>query len=131
MPIKICSEAYFFRLEVEILKALLPSSILVTCPAHLNLLDLITSSSSLLLLLLLSMLLISRSLDLWTITGISSLCLINKLPFPSFSIFNFLFLPSISSYVFQIMKELCTSSSYSFLFRHLPFSGIMKKVISS
>ena len=79
------------------------------------------------LLVLLSMLLNSRSMDLWKIC-ISSLCSIDKLSFPSFSIFSFL---PISSSVSQIVKELCSSSSYSFHLHHLSFNGIMKETISS
>ena len=53
------------------------------------------------------------------------LCSIDKLWFPSISIFSFLFIP-ISSFS-QIAKGLC--SSYSLHFRHLLDS--MKKTISS
>ena len=77
------------------------------------------------------MLLISRSMDLWNKNCISSLCLIDKLSFPSFFIFSFLFKLPISSCVSQIIKELCSSSSYSFHFCHLSFNAIVKKVISS
>ena len=61
---------------------------------------------------------------------ISFLCSIDKLSFPSFSIFSFLLQLPISFSVSQIIKEPCpSSSSYSFHFRHLFFNGIMKKVI--
>ena len=81
-------------------------------------------------LLIISMLLIRKSMDLWKLF-ISSLCTIDKLSFPSVSIFNFLLWLPISSSVSQIIKELCSSSSYSFYFRHLLFNGIMKEAISS
>ena len=77
---------------------------------------------------------INRSMDLWKITFISSLCSTDKLSFPSFSIFIFLLQLPISSPVSQIIKELCSSSSsssYSFYFHHLSFNGIMKEAISS
>ena len=61
----------------------------------------------------------------------SSLCSIDKLSFPSFSISGFLLQLPLSSSVSQIIQELCSCSSYSFLFRHLSFKGIVKKVISS
>ena len=85
--------------------------------------QLYTKSVSLLLLLLLSMLVISRSMDLWKIR-ISSLCWIDKLLFTSFSIFSFLLYQPIS-FVSQITKELCFCSSYSFHFNHLS-NGIME-----
>ena len=62
------------------------------------------------------MLLVSRSMDLWKIY-ISSFCLIDKLSYPSFSIFSFLFLLPISCSSSQIIKELCFSSSHSFYFQ--------------
>ena len=70
------------------------------------------------------MLFISRSMDLWQIC-ISSLCLIEK---TVVSIYFDLQLPPLapnSSYISQIINELCSSSSYSFHFHHLYFSGIM------
>ena len=76
------------------------------------------------------MLLIYRSMYSWKI-HISSLYLIDKLSFPSFSIFSFLLYLPISSSISQIIKELCSFSSYSFRLRHLSFSGIMKETISS
>ena len=76
------------------------------------------------------MLLINRSMDIWK-TSISSLLSIDKLLFPSFSIFSFLLQLSISYFISQIIMELCSSSSYSFHFRHLSFNGIMKEAISS
>ena len=82
------------------------------------------------LTLLLSMLLISRSMELWN-TCFSSMYSIDKTSFPSILIFRFLLQLPISSSVFQIIKELCSSSSYSFHFRHLSFIGIMKEAISS
>ena len=42
------------------------------------------------IIIIIIMLLISKSMDLWKITGISSLCSIDKLSFPFFSIFSFL-----------------------------------------
>ena len=83
-----------------------------------------------LLLLLLGMLFISRSKDSWKIICISSLCSIDKLLLPSFTIFSFLLQLPISSSVSEIIKEL-SSFSYSFQVRHLSFNNIMKKVISS
>ena len=90
----------------------------------------------LLLLLLLFMLLVSRSIGLWKITCISSLCSIDKLSFPPFfdfqlpplvpniffrfsnqeAMFFFFLLLSLSSYVLQWhhMKK-TTSSSATFL----------------
>ena len=59
-------------------------------------------------------------------------CSIDKLSFPSFSIFNFLLQLPISSYLSQIIKELCSSSSsssYSFHFRHLILIIIMMIII--
>ena len=38
---------------------------------------------------------------------------------------------SFSSQYLQIIKDLCSSSSYSFHFRHFSFNGIMKEAISS
>ena len=69
------------------------------------------------------MLLISRSMDLWKI-----------LPYVGFINCRFhLFLSSASSLApymcSQIIKELCSSSSYSFHFRHLSFNVIIKKAI--
>ena len=58
--------------------------------------------------LLFSMLLISRSMDLWKISSISSLCSIDKLSFPSFSISSFssrhflLFVKSSRSCIFLL-----------------------------
>ena len=75
------------------------------------------------------MLLISGSIDLMKITCISSLCSIDKLSFYLFSIFSFFLQLPISS-VLQIIKEMCSSSSYSFHFRHLSFNGIMKTISS-
>ena len=95
------------------------------------LLSFILHSFSLLsFLLLITLLFISRSMDLWKIC-ISSLCSIDKLSFPSISIFSSLFKFSISSSVSQIIKELCSSSSYSFQFHYLAFNGITKEAISS
>ena len=74
------------------------------------------------------MLLISRSMDVRKIICIFCLCFIDKLV-TSFSFFSFLLQLPISSSVSQIMKELCSSSSYSFC--HLFFNGIMKKTNSS
>ena len=59
------------------------------------------------------------------------LCLIDTLSFPSISIFSFLLQLPISSSVSQIIKELCSSSPYSFHFSHLSFNGIMQEAISS
>ena len=77
--------------------------------------------------LLLSILFISWSVGFWKIC-ISSLCSIDKLLFPYFSIFSFLLLLTTSS-VSQIIKELCSSSSssssYSFHFHYLSFNDIM------
>ena len=84
---------------------------------------------NILFLLLLRMLLISTLMELWKIC-ISSLCSIGKLLFPSFSIFYFFLQLQICSSVSQIIKELCSSSSYSFHIRHLSFD-IMKKAIPS
>ena len=74
------------------------------------------------------MLLISRFMNLWTITCISSLLSTNKFSFSSFPILSFLLQLPISSSVSQIIKELCSSSSssYPFHFRHLPFNNITK-----
>ena len=77
------------------------------------------------------MLLISRSVYLWNIICIPSLCSIDKLVFPSFPIFSFLLWLKIASSVSQIIKELYFPSSYSFHFRHLSFNGILKKAIPS
>ena len=83
--------------------------------------------------LLLSILLISRSMDLWKIC-ISSLYQIDKLSFPYILIFSLHFQLPIPSSVSQIIKELSSStslssSSYSFHFRHLSVNGIIKKEI--
>ena len=59
---------------------------------------------------------------------VTYLCLIDKLSFPSFSIFGFLLKLPIESLVSQIIKALC-SSSYSFHFRHLSFNDIMKEAV--
>ena len=59
------------------------------------------------------------------------LCSFDKLLFPCFSIFSFLIQLPIFSSVSQISKELCSSSSQSFHFRHFSFNVIMKKAISS
>ena len=80
-------------------------------------------------LLLLSTLIISRSMDLWKITCISSFCSIDIMWFPPFTIFSFLLYLPISSYVYQTIKELCSScSSKSLHFRHLSFNDIMKAI---
>ena len=109
----------------------------IYCETCIEVLDSIGHGVSLLLLLLLlllfvllSMLFISRSLDLRMIC-ISSLCFIDKLSFPSFLVFSFLLQLPVSSPVSQIIKELCSSSSYSFHSCHLSFNGIMKEAISS
>ena len=65
----------------------------------------------LLLLLLLSLLPFSRPMNLRKIICIYSLCSIDKLSFPSFSIFSFILKLPISSSVSQITKELCSSTS--------------------
>ena len=69
----------------------------------------------LLLLSLLRMMLISRSMDLWKISCIFFLYSIDKLSFSSILVFSFLFQLPIFSSDSQIFKELCSSSSYSFL----------------
>ena len=76
--------------------------------------------------LLLLMVLINRSTNLWKITCICPLCSIDKLSVPSYSIFSFLFQLQISSSASQIIKELCSFSSYSIHFRHLSFNGLMQ-----
>ena len=76
------------------------------------------------------MLLINGSMDLEKIC-ISSLCQIYNLSFPSISIFSFLLQLPISSSVPQIIKELYSSSTSSYHFRHLSFNGIVKEAISS
>ena len=50
--------------------------------------------------------------------------------FPHISISGFLLYFLISSYVSQIIKELCSFSTYSFHFHHLSFNGITQEAIS-
>ena len=75
----------------------------------------------------LSMLLMNRFIDLWKILPVR---LINCY-FHIFLIFSFLLQLPISSSVPQIIKELSSSSSYSFHSRHLSFKCMTKKAISS
>ena len=65
------------------------------------------------------------SMDLWK-TCISSLCSIDKLSYPSISIFSFLLSLPICSSVSHIIKDLC-SFPYSFHFLHLFLNDIMKE----
>ena len=74
------------------------------------------------------MLLVSSSFHLWKITQTPNVHTI-ELSFPPFSIFSFLLQFPIPPLVSQIIKKPC--SSYSFRFRHLSFSDLMKKTISS
>ena len=99
------------------------SMVVLACP-HLK------QNGNIIVLSLLHMLLISRSIDLWK-TCISFLSWIDKLLFPSFSIFSFLLQLQVSSSVSQIIKELCSSSSYSLHYHHLSFNCIMTEAISS
>ena len=54
--------------------------------------------------ILLSMLLVSRSTDVWKITCISSLCSIHKLFFPSISIFSFQYLLLFLKFFFHFLS---------------------------
>ena len=74
--------------------------------------------------------LLKRNLCTTTIL-IYSLCSCDKRSFYTFSIFTYLIQLPLSPSVQQIIKELHFSSSYFFHFRHLSFSGIIKKVIYS
>ena len=73
-------------------------------------------------------LIISRSVDLQKIACISYVRLKNCL-FHLFRSSASSFSPKI--FCFQIIKELCYFSSYSFHFNHLSFTDIMKEAISS
>jgi hypothetical protein len=83
-----------------------------------------------LMLLLVSMLPTRRSMGSWKIC-ICSLCTIDELSFLSISNFSFLLYLPVKYTVSQNFMEQCSSSSYSFHFRHLPFDGIIKKAIYS
>ena len=88
------------------------------------------SRMSVIIIIIIIMLHISRFMDLGNIC-ISSFCLIDKLSFSSISIFSLLLYLPISSSVSPIIKDLCSSSSYSFHFHHLSFNGITKEAIPS